>query len=105
MKPIKFRVWDVEKKIYYRPDDKNPTVFAITSQGYLFNISCSSPFKLIKLKTLSVPAVHRLFKVEYFTGHLDINGKEIYDGDITDESGDIVGNIRENPELLVEAAK
>lgn len=63
MRTIKFRAWDKEEKVMRDADD--------TGDG-----------KALPLNTLVKSLTTRSFELMQFTGLLDKNGKEIYEGDI-----------------------
>ena len=66
MREIKFRAWDKVNKIMYRV------------QGLL----CNVPMQLEQVKILGNWRLTENFLIMQFTGLLDQNGKEIYEGDI-----------------------
>lgn len=120
-RPIRFRAWDNENKVYLEPDE----VFLISGKGLPARFQ--QKFGYVADKNL---------ELEQYTGLKDNNGKEIYEGDIACIQGikyyvdfehggfwfnndkrrwkanrplthfveindcEIIGNIHENPELL-----
>jgi hypothetical protein len=83
MRVIKFRFW------YEGPDSKFFRVFTLEEimNGDPFEVMNNEPF----LKN------HKMTDEEQFTGLLDKNGKEIYEGDILDDGGG-TGEVRWIPE-------
>ena len=117
MKTIKFRAWDKEKKTMYIPDIED--IFVCDGVVY---ISAEIKYNTPNTEIVRLPNAIPL----QYTGLKDVNGKEIYEGDIVrlhweypeekpvviktifdiyhheldSDKCEIIGNIYENPELL-----
>jgi hypothetical protein len=118
MRQIKFRAWHKRAKKMFLPEEMGQDEMCLSpdSRGFV-NVSGIST-KLSQYFPEMIP--------EQFTGLLDKNGKEIYEGDIVNgyvvwycdktlmwslprrddesllDSYEIIGNIHENPEKLIE---
>ncbi len=73
MRPIKFRVWDKENKRW-----GSPNILEVWDESG--KLEPFSYIKTGKLNPLYQPIENYI--IQQFTGLLDINGKEIYEGDI-----------------------
>ena len=117
MRQIKFRAWDTGKKKMYSSEKMGQDQLTISVDGRGFiNVHGTST----KLSTFC-----RHLIPEQFTGLLDKNGVEIFEGDMvmvdslygwvtprivsefglnirsmSDDTFEVIGNIHENPELL-----
>ena len=91
MKEIKFRAWDKERKIMFQWGELSMDNYGVfTSNDYSVDDNAD-----YVLNQNAVPMQS--------TGLLDKNGiKELYEYDIIDKEGNLIGNVYENGDLLKE---
>ena len=88
-RPIKFRAWDAENKSWVEATLKD--------DGWSFKC-LKEQYGRIKELGVSIGS-----NWQQFTGLLDKNGsKEVYEGDIIDENGEVIGNVYESPSVYKE---
>lgn len=77
MRELKFRVWNIQDKCW-----DNPSILEVWNDSG--KLEPYSFIKTGKLNPLYIPIEN--YVIQQFTGLLDKNGKEIYEGDIVEET-------------------
>ena len=83
MRLIKFRVWHKEKKKWMnRVDWRKPWMFNINPKGEAVGIYNVREFDRRNPDAIQIVSVTENVEVSFFTEFYDMNGKEIYEGDL-----------------------
>lgn len=88
MRPIKSRAWNGERMSYWGLENEGDQIYFLMLDGKIHTPILPNGFEIQKV-------------IMQFTGLLDKNGlKEVYEDDIIDGQGNIIGNKHENQNLL-----